>query len=113
MTRTLSADTDISRTFAIAEGLEAVRQRVIQRLRLHRGEAFLAANVGVPWHQEILGQSGASGLANQIITDEILGVRDVTGVSNVVISLDRSTRRLRFTAEVDTVHGPAPVRTEV
>ena len=107
MTRTLSAGTDISSTFALIEGVESVRQRVGQRLRLHRGEWFLQAVRGVPWFDEVL--RGSPGLAQAIIEDEIRQVHGVTNVSNVQVQFDRSTRRVSISADVETQFGPMQV----
>ncbi len=113
MTRTIAADTDITPTFAIAEGVEAVRQCVQERLRLHRGEDYRAADTGVPWFQVFLDLQRGSALAVQIVSAEIQGVEGVTRVRDMQVQQDRQTRRLTYTANVETIHGQAAVSAEV
>ena len=112
MTRTLSADKDLSPSFAVAEGLEAVRQRVLQRLRLHRGEEWRASDTDVPWYDEILNEPQGASLASQIISAEIQKVEGVTGIRNVVVRQDGRANRLFYTADVDTIHGPMSLTAE-
>ena len=117
MSKSLSADFDLMPSakgeLPIVEGLEAVRQRVFQRLRFFRNEWFLAANQGVPYLQEIFVQPTPAGLAAQIIVAEILAVRDVTDVTDVDARLDPATRKLTLRARVHTLEGVTTIDTEV
>ena len=117
MSRSLSADLDLMPStrgeLPVVEGLEAVRQRVFQRLRFFRNEWFLAANQGVPYLQQIFVQPTPAGLAAQIIVAEILAVRGVTDVTDVDARLDPATRKLALRARVHTPEGVTVVETEV
>ena len=109
MTRTLSADADLSPTLAVADGVESVRQLVIQRLRLHRGEWFLQADRGLPWAAESQSLLRNPALIQALIADEILQVSDVIGVSNVRLLYDRATRRLSLSLDIATRFGPMSI----
>ena len=100
MTRTLSAGDDLAAGFAVVDGTEAVRQRVVQRLRLSRGEAFMDAEAGVPYLLEILGRRIPSSLAGELVAAEVRKVPGVANVANVDVSFNRTTRHLRITADV-------------
>ena len=112
MTRTLSADIDISANLAVADGLESVQQRVMQRLRLRRGEWFLAPDRGIAL-LDALRQPNAAGLIPRLISDEVLDVQGVTGLSDVRVQLDTDTRKLYYTATVQTEHGDMQMTEEV
>lgn len=102
MTRTISAgDTDLSTVFGVASDIEAVRQRVRQRLLLYRGESFLDAETGVPYTGDILGRRLPNVLASAIIADQVRGVTGVDAVTNVDVVFDPSTRKLSIEATVE------------
>ncbi|MCY3784561.1 MAG: hypothetical protein OXG79_12375 [Chloroflexi bacterium] len=114
MARTIAAaDSDIATGFAVADGIEAVRQRVLQRLRLFRGESFLDAEAGVPYLTDLLGERLPSALAGSIIADQIRDVPGVLAVDNVDAQLDPRTRRLSVTADVTADDGTASVSVTV
>jgi len=113
MTLTISAGDDLAAGFAVVDGLEAVRQRVLQRLRLYRGESFIDAEAGVPYLTDLLGERLPSALAGSIIADQIRGVRGVVAVANVDAQLDPATRRLSVSADVSADDGTASVAVTV
>ena len=90
---------------AVVDGLEDVRQRVLERLRYWLGQWFLSVQDGVPYRPEIFQRSTTVGLAAAIVTDQIRTVEEVTGVSRVVATLDPVTRRMTYSALVSTEHG--------
>ncbi|MYD94836.1 MAG: hypothetical protein F4Y02_14350 [Chloroflexi bacterium] len=99
MTRTLSAGDDLAPGFAVADGTEAVRQRVVQRLRLFRGEAFTDADAGVPYIPDLLGARLPSALAASIVRSVLLSVDGVEDVLRIEVDLDGSTRQLSIDVE--------------
>jgi len=113
MTRTISTGDDLAAGFAVVDGLEAVRQRVLQRLRLFRGESFLDAEAGVPYLTDLIGERLPSALAGSIIADQIREVPGVLAVDNVDAQLDPATRQLSVTAEVTADDGTAAVAVTV
>ena len=112
MTRTISAADDLTLPFEVVSGLEAIRQRCVQRVRLVLGEWFLAATTGVPWFQSILGQPNLAAISGQIIATEILGVAGVTGVTNITTEIEAVSQRFTFSADVQTEFGETTIATE-
>lgn len=107
MTRTISAGVDLAGGFVVAAGLEAVRQRVAQRLRLYRGEAFLNADAGIPYVGDIVGQRLPNTLAAAIIAAQIRSVPGVLDVIRLDVALNAQTRQLEVVAEVRAQDGTA------
>ena len=94
--------------WTVVDGLEAVRQAVVQRLRFWFGTWFLNAARGVPY-RTILGSVADTGLAARTITDAIRAVGDVTEVLDVQFVLDQSSREASYSARVKTVYGEMSV----
>ena len=90
----------------VVDGLESVRQGVIQRLLFWSGEWFLAVGEGVPYRAEIFRRPTSAGLAAAVVTEQILGVDGVTGVADVFVTIDPVTRRMSYRANsVTTRYG--------
>ena len=105
MSRTISGDLSLDRhgNLVMEQGLEAVRQRVVQRLHFVRGEWFLSDTEGVPYYQELFGQPYSEGLAARVIASEISRVAGVDNVEVVSASLDSAGRRLlRLALRIET-----------
>ena len=105
MTTTINQNQDGDITLEIVDGLESVRQRVTQRLRMFRGEYYLDTRQGVPYIDDILKHNYDEALANRVITDTILSVQDVTGVTDISLSFVSATRELTYNANVQTIFG--------
>ncbi len=108
MTRTIGGDLSVDGrgNLVIEQGLEAVRQRVLQRLHFVRGEWFLSDSDGVPYYQDIFGQPYNEGLAARVIASEILKVTGVADAEVLSISLDPPAgRRLSLALRVETDFG--------
>ena len=105
---TISAVDDLLDGFAVVDGLEATRQRVIQHLRFTLGEWFLDSDQGIPYFDGLFA-GGSPEFAAQLIAAEVLGVEDVTDVVVVRAVLDPLTRRLSLEFRVSTVHGQVTV----
>lgn len=97
----------------LARGLESVRQRVIERVRFFAGEWFLDAAAGVPYYQRILTRPADTVLAAVAITDQIRDVDGVVDVRDVRAVIDPATRRLTWSATVDTDAGAAAVNGDI
>ena len=107
--RTISAVDDLLDGFAVVDGLEATRQRVIQHLRFTLSEWFLDSDQGIPYFDGLFAGGSSPELAAQLIVAEVLGVEDVTDVAVVRAALDPLTRRLSLEFRVSTVHGQVTV----
>ena len=99
----LSGVDDLSN--ALADGLESVRQRVVQRLRFRAREWLLNLNAGVPYDPNIFGHRTTLALATQTITAAIRTVPDVTAVSRVESTLNHEIRTMTYFASVSTLYG--------
>lgn len=94
---------------ATANNLEALKQKIKQRLKLFYSEWFLDTTRGVPYFQNILGEDINQSLAAQIITTEIQKEPDVTSVENVNFGLNDLTRKFTYSANVQSVYGEIQV----
>ena len=113
MTRTISAADDLAAGFAVVDGLEAVRQRVLQHLRFTLGEWFLAPDQGIPYFEGLFADNASVELASQLITAEVLRVDGVTAAEVLQATLDPSTRKLRVELRVETAGGQVTITEEV
>lgn len=100
---------DARGNLAMASDLEALRQKIKQRLKLFLSEWFLDTTRGVPYFQNILGEDINQSLAAQILTTEILKEPDVITVENVSFGLNDFTRNFTYAANVQTTFGALEV----
>ena len=98
MARTISAffgdqqdvHLDSRSSLGVATGLEDVRQRVAETLKLWRGEWFLDTTRGVPYTDEIFRRPAVAGLISSAISSRIRAVDAVTGVPGRHVDLRSS-----------------------
>lgn len=100
---------DARGNIASVSNLEALRQKIRQRLKLFLSEWFLDTTRGVPYFQNILGEDINQSLAAQILTTEILKEPAVTQVKNVNFGLNDNTRQFKYSAQVDSLYGQSEV----
>ena len=88
----------------LRDGLDALRQRVAQRLRFPRGTWQLDPTLGT---DSILGHQSALPLIKTILVAAIRdeGGDEVTGLPEISTELDHDTRHLRYTATIPTIYG--------
>lgn len=91
----------------VVDGLESLRQRVVQRLYIWWGTWFIRMRYGTRWTQYILGTPGVDivSIAQQEITSTILDNDEVTAVENVQVEFVSETRTLKYSADVLSIHG--------
>ena len=94
----------------VVDGIEALRQRIVEAIRFRFGTWMLARNAGLDYglligHQ-ITADLAASTL-NEVIRKE--GGDEVTRLDNVVYSLDRPSRYFYYAVLVQTVYGPMQI----
>ena len=94
---------------AVADGLEDVRQRVIEKLRFWFGTWFLDPTDGVDYRAEVFVRPISAGLASALVTDTIRDVEGVNGVREVVASIDPVERQFTYSAQIDTPYGSTQV----
>ena len=87
----------------IVTGLEELRQRVIEKISLWRGELWTDERRGVPYHQELFKQPNSIGIATQLVTAEILGVEGGERIRGLSVTFDPESRKmfLQVTLESD------------
>lgn len=100
--------TDLDGT--VTEGIEALRQRVVQRLAFRRGTWALNPTAGT---DRIVGHSITARLAAQRLTAAIRdeGQGEITDIRDVTFRLDAETRRLHYSAVAVTIYGDLPIST--
>lgn len=95
----------------ILTDLNALVDKIRERLNFFLGEWFLNSTVGVPYFQEIFEKPLNSSLIVSILNAEILKEPDVTDVTNSVVEFDETTRKFNYSANVQTIYGPTTVET--
>lgn len=75
---------------------EAVRQRLILALGVHRGEWFLDVTAGIPYRADIMVRPYDPQIVQAILTERILADEDVAALESFTLDLDPTTRRLTF-----------------
>ncbi len=96
---------DKSGSLELANDLEGLRQKVVQKLQFFLGEWFIDVIDGTPYFQEILTKPIDVGLATSIINARIRTEPEVTGIGSVESTLDPITRKLTYRATIQSVHG--------
>lgn len=98
---------------AVVDGLEEVRQAVVERLQTALGEWFLDTRLGVPYRQEILERPVDVDIVSAVMDNMILGVEGVDRVSGSTARLDSATRRLVYATTVHSSFGQVQIEQEV
>ena len=111
--RTISAVGDLAEDFAVVDGMEAVRQRVLQHLRFTLGEWFLEPDEGVPYFDGLFADNTGVSLASQLIAAEVQRVDGVTSVQVARADLDSTIRRLSVELRVGTADGELTITEDV
>ena len=96
----------------VVDGLESVRQRVVQRLLFIFREWFYNESLGTQYTPDVLGHDYDSDLARQELTRQILTVEDVTGVRGLSVTLAGPSRVLTYMAVVESIYGETEVTVE-
>lgn len=90
---------------------EAVAQAIKTRFLLWYGQWFLDTTTGTPWIQSVLGKQKPE-IYNMAIRQRILDTVGVDSISDFNTTVDTSTRRVTFTATVNTIYGTTTVTSE-
>lgn len=90
---------------------EAVAQAIKTRFLLWYGQWFLDTTAGTPWIQSVLGKQKPE-IYNMAIRQRILDTAGVDSISDFNTTVDTSTRRVTFTATVNTIYGTTTVTSE-
>ncbi|MBC3230764.1 hypothetical protein [Serratia fonticola] len=90
---------------------ETVAQAVKTRFELWTGEWFLDVTAGTPYREAILGKHKSSAY-NMAVRERILGTQGVTEILEFTTEYDSGTRRVVFTARINTLYGETTVISE-
>ena len=85
--------------------IEAVRQACKTRMLLLQGEWFENKADGLPFFQQIGGSFNNLDAIKKIIRERLQSTAKVISVTNVEVNLDRDSRLLSFSANVQTEYG--------
>lgn len=96
-----------SQNFLI-DSRQGVAQAVLTALRLFQGEWFLDSTAGVPWFTEVVGY-GTQGIYDNVIKAAVLQVQGVLDLQNYASNLNRITRELTITMDLDTQFGQVTI----
>lgn len=90
---------------------EAVAQAIKTRFELWYGQWFLDTTEGTPWMQSVLGKQRPE-VYNLAIRQRILETSGVRSITDFNTTVNTSTRRVTFTATVETLYGTTTVTSE-
>lgn len=90
---------------------DAVAQAVKNRFLLWYGQWFLDTTTGTPWIQSVLGKQKPE-VYNLAIRRRILETQGVKSIQSFDTQQDGASRRVTFTATIDTVYGTTTVTSE-
>ena len=115
--RELSGLDDIeiaSGDLVVVSGVDALVQRLTEKLRLFRGEWFLDARAGVPWVRDVLGSKSPRGeVVRGAIRQPILDDDEVIDITDFDIDFIGQSRQLEVSMDIESVYGPVTLNTEV
>lgn len=90
---------------------EAVAQAIKTRFMLWYGQWFLDTTEGTPWVQSVLGKQRPEEY-RLAIRQRILETPGVNSIIAFDSSVNTSTRRVTFTATIDTIYGTTTITSE-
>ena len=90
---------------------ECVAQAIKTRFLLWYGQWFLDTTEGTPWMQSVLGKQKPE-TYNLAIRQRILETPGVNAIKAFDTTLNTSSRRVIFTATIDTIYGTTTVTSE-
>lgn len=90
---------------------ETVAQAIKTRFLLWYGQWFLDTTEGTPWIQSVLGKQKPE-TYNLAIRQRILETQGVNSIKSFDTTLNTSSRRVVFTATIDTIYGTTTVTSE-
>ena len=96
---------------ALVDGAEQVRQQLLIKLKLWRGEWFLDTEFGTPYLQQILGKQLTMSGAIVALRKSILEVQGVRQILSFSYKFNNSTRKLEVEFTADTPYGIVEVNT--
>lgn len=90
---------------------KTVAQAIKTRFELWYGQWFLDTTEGTPWIQSVLGKQRPE-VYSLAIRQRILETAGVSSITNFDTTVNTSTRRVTFTATVETLYGTTTLTSE-
>lgn len=104
---TTNDDIDLSTgDIVLLEGVEAIEQHLLIRLRFFLGEWMLNRTLGIPYFEEILKKAPDPNLVKSIFRETILATPGVLRINSFSATLEAETRKLTIDFEALTEEGP-------
>lgn len=99
-------DLDVSQgDLRLVDGAESVRQQLLIKLKLWRGEWFLDTDFGTPYLQKILGKGLTMSGALAALRQSILEVKDVNKITSLTYKFNSANRVLNVDFACSTTFG--------
>lgn len=89
----------------LIDGIDLVRQLLLERLRTFRGEWFLDVTVGVPYFQDIMKKGVNINSVSSILKDEIVGTPGVISLKSFELDFDNLIRELKVVFSAQATQG--------
>lgn len=90
----------VNNALVLTDGLQQVKQELMQRLQTISGEWFLDTSVGLPYLTDMTQKGMKLSTAAQYFRNEINACPGVLAINKLELSLDNTTRRLSVAIEV-------------
>ena len=113
--KTFEFDIDIgivlnnSKSFVVLDDLEALVNKIEQRLQFFLAEWFLDITQGIAYFQQIFENPVDPGLIVSLINDDISKEPDVTQIKGVSIQYDSLLRSFSYSSTIDTSFGTTQI----
>jgi len=101
----------VNNDLIVITGINALKEKLEERLRFFLGEWFLDTTQGVPYLQEIFEKPVDTGLITSILTGEISKEEDVISVNETQALFEKDTRQFTYSATVETSFGSLSLST--
>jgi len=96
----------------LIDGVDLIRQLLIQRLQTFLGEWFLDTSLGIPYYQDILKKTAVVSTISNILKDEILDTTGVLELQTFELDFTESSRELSLEFSVRTQEGTITINLE-
>lgn len=103
---TASGDLEIERdSLVLIDGVDAVAQDLLLRLRFFKGEWFLDTRLGMPYFQKLLGVKPNASVVKNIFRTAIQNTPGVLTINDLSVDYNGQTRAVRVGFRVQAEDG--------
>jgi hypothetical protein len=92
-------------TINLISGINALRQKMQERLRFFFGEWALDTSAGVPYFESIFPSPINPSLIISIIDDELLKEPEINRIKGVSFEYDEKNRKMNYSFTAETIYG--------